>query len=357
MPDTLPHVPIHEESRALLARAIHDAHLMLSYAAENGIALDESHVRTLVESENLLGADHEAGSTELQDRLVHFWTTYDEVVRAMSPVTPASLAASLETSGRGGGWIGKLLDQWLGPQNRTRAHASIAKYSWISLLVLFFLLAVQVYWVIGSRLEAQSTQLIAQSEELSKQAGLLKKTDPTGEGIESQQLEASGEQLNLELQIRVEALNGWNYVWKSLIPDSPDTPGGTGARKAIDTEESPFTALRKAKLEASLAKESIELYLLPLLYGLLGACLYVLRTLAAEIRAKTFTLDRGYGMRIYTGGLAGLIIAWFGIPKGPEDSLASLTPFALALLAGYSVELLFSFMDRLVTAFTGKQPP
>jgi hypothetical protein len=117
---------------------------------------------------------------------------------------------------------------------------------------------------------------------------------------------------------------------------------------------SPFTTLRKARLEANLARECVELYLLPLLYGLLGSCLHVLRTLAASIETRTHVVSRLYLVRIYTGGLAGLVIAWFGIGGEGAGPLVSLTPFALAFLAGYSVELLFAFMDRLVAAFSGR---
>jgi hypothetical protein len=36
--------------------------------------------------------------------------------------------------------------------------------------------------------------------------------------------------------------------------------------------------------------------------------------------------------------------------------LQSLSPLALAFLAGYSVDLLFSLLDRLVVAFSGPEP-
>lgn len=98
----------------------------------------------------------------------------------------------------------------------------------------------------------------------------------------------------------------------------------------------------------------IQTYVLPLLYGLLGSCAYVLRQLALEIRARTFRRELGiaYWLHIFLGVLAGLAIGWFLRPEGGSDGLIrGLTPFALSFLAGYSVEVLFSGMDRLVTAF------
>lgn len=102
-------------------------------------------------------------------------------------------------------------------------------------------------------------------------------------------------------------------------------------------------------------------YLLPILYGLLGACAYIVRSLTNDIRDSTFSLGSKvrYQLRFYLGAVAGLSIAWFTSDAKPAESagmLQSLSPLALAFLAGYSVELLFSFLDRFVTAFSGPEP-
>ena len=97
-------------------------------------------------------------------------------------------------------------------------------------------------------------------------------------------------------------------------------------------------------------------YLLPLLYGLLGSLAYILRTLTREIHEVTYTRDSnvGYRLRWPLGMLAGVTIGWFFDPDTLEGT-ASITPLGLAFLAGYSVELLFTGLDRVVGAFTG--PP
>lgn len=100
----------------------------------------------------------------------------------------------------------------------------------------------------------------------------------------------------------------------------------------------------------------LQTYVLPPLYGWLGAIAYVLRRLISEIAARTYDEDNNisYTMRIYLGILAGLAVGWFfsstALP-GP-DVLRVLSPLALAFLAGYSVELLFSAMDKLLEAFS-----
>ena len=49
--------------------------------------------------------------------------------------------------------------------------------------------------------------------------------------------------------------------------------------------------------------------------------------------------------------LAGLCIGWFFKPGQASPVIGNLTPFALAFVAGYSVDVLFSAMDKIVDAF------
>jgi hypothetical protein len=113
----------------------------------------------------------------------------------------------------------------------------------------------------------------------------------------------------------------------------------------------------------------LQLYVLPILYGWLGSCVYVLRALAAEIRGRSYssiTADITNRLRMYLGILAGFIVGWFFKPEfqsldgnggggGSILMFQDLSPFALAFLAGYSVELVFFTMDRLVATFTSSE--
>jgi hypothetical protein len=96
-------------------------------------------------------------------------------------------------------------------------------------------------------------------------------------------------------------------------------------------------------------------YLLPLLYGLIGSLAYILRTLSSEIHNVTFT--RGseirYALRWPLGMLGGVTVGLFFDPAD-FSGFAAITPLGLAFLAGYGVELLFTGLDRMVSAFTGE---
>ena len=329
----------------VLRRAIDEADLLLAYAAENGIELDDGVVATVVGARQLPAVAADAATVAATTQ---FWEAYGSLARAVQPVTSDSIEATMGRQGRRG-IGGRLLDRLFGPKLTTLAERSIYRFSLASFVVLVLLLAVQMYWVIGNRLEAQAAQLVAEAERVDERLATLNKAQLADDDRELLKLEAAGEQLNLDLAIRVAALEQWNDIWRALVP-------GIARRSAALDEAagSPFSTMRKARLEASLAKECVELYLLPLLYGLLGSCLHVLRTLAAGIERRTHVAGRLYQVRIYTGGLTGLVIAWFGVGGDATSPLASLTPFALAFLAGYSVELLFAFMDRLVSAFVGR---
>jgi hypothetical protein len=95
-------------------------------------------------------------------------------------------------------------------------------------------------------------------------------------------------------------------------------------------------------------------YVLPLLYGTVGALAFVLRSLSGKIRALTFdrSLVVQYFLRIVLGALAGISVGWFLRPhEAATGDLITLSPLALAFIAGYSVELVFTAMDKFLAAF------
>ena len=98
-------------------------------------------------------------------------------------------------------------------------------------------------------------------------------------------------------------------------------------------------------------------WLLPGLYGLLGACVYVMRDLLrgnGSIKAggDARIVDLlSLLLRVALGGLAGIIIGWFSVPTSAAASSAAISissiPFGMAFLAGFSIENLFALLDRL----------
>jgi hypothetical protein len=108
-----------------------------------------------------------------------------------------------------------------------------------------------------------------------------------------------------------------------------------------------------AKVELELATSFVGSFLLPVLYGMLGAIAFVLRRLSDDNAALDFARDprNRYSLRVPIGALSGLAAGWLLQPTTATVT-SSLSPFALAFVAGYSAELVFAAMDRIVAAFT-----
>ena len=59
------------------------------------------------------------------------------------------------------------------------------------------------------------------------------------------------------------------------------------------------------------------------------------------------------------GGIAGIIIGWFWAPTNTphtELGVISSVPFGLAFLTGFSIDILFSILDRLKKSVTDQAP-
>jgi hypothetical protein len=98
---------------------------------------------------------------------------------------------------------------------------------------------------------------------------------------------------------------------------------------------------------------AISGYVLPILYAMLGAVAYGLRSLSDQLVAKTVVPDSFLRarMRIRLAILGGVIIGLF---QGFGSS--ALSPLAIAFLVGYAVEIFFSFLDTTVQAYKKAQP-
>ena len=176
-----------------------------------------------------------------------------------------------------------------------------------------------------------------------------------------------------------------DYVKSKLLPrdklieeiqaKSPEVPPPTASEQVarIKAEQKAYIALTRNLRPGAGSDEAADIiaraqldmllvflsgYLLPMLYGLLGAC-DVLRQLSDEISKLTYTRDARirYSLRLSIGLLAGLAVGWFIKPGAGDASLISLSPLALAFIAGYGSDLFFAALDKIVHAFTPATDP
>jgi len=117
---------------------------------------------------------------------------------------------------------------------------------------------------------------------------------------------------------------------------------------------------RQAQLAAQFVLVILQSYLLPLLYGILGAGTSVLRSLSREIDNVTFSEETGiqHLLRISLGALAGIMVGWFSflLPNETTSFIGSVSPLAIAFLVGYNIELFFSLMDAGINWVNKRRP-
>jgi hypothetical protein len=312
-----------------LQSAVSDAELLVEFAARNGIDVDS----TLVNTVSATRAAVDAG-TITQAQEAAFFEAYIKLSHALGKVTVSSIRDSRDEFG-----IERPKYLWFGPKIRiSRAQLAVKRFRRQAVLALLVLLITQIYWLWGSTLTDNLQQVETRDAELKK----INMTSATEAEVQA----VTTEQNNLYFRFTTldSLLRDWSAVWglfgKYQKPNYKDVP-------------SVYPNHLMLRVPAENRLVVFQVYVLPLLYGLVGACAYVLRQLIIETRERTYQAEArpAYDLRIFLGMLSGLAVGWFLRPDSQGKMIGQLTPFALSFLAGYSVEVLFSAMDKLVNAF------
>jgi hypothetical protein len=94
----------------------------------------------------------------------------------------------------------------------------------------------------------------------------------------------------------------------------------------------------------------LGLWYLPALYGMLGSSVFHMRRFLDPNIPNPSSIRTAY--RIFLGAFAGIVVVWFWAPapqKGGEQVLSTLSSFSIAFLVGFSIDIFFQALDRLVT--------
>lgn len=272
------------------------ARQLLCLANRRGVRIPDHVLAPVIEADRLCGAEQ----TIPLDLETSFWKAYGILRSTIEPTTRARRL-----------------------------------YRCVFYVSLALMLGCQFYFLFGGAVHKQLTQLREQSYVLSGQL----------QAIEQPATAAVGAALAPESK---------DVIERRIEQNQRD-------RKAYAGLASKLVWLPSQELEVSLATLEIVLeflatYVLPALYGLLGACAFVLRQLSADIGQLRFANDLRvrYTLRLNIGLLAGLAVGWFISPDQNASVVANLSPLALAFVAGYGSDLLFAALDRIVNAFTAQ---
>jgi len=187
----------------------------------------------------------------------------------------------------------------------------------------------------------------------------LEKLDP--------EQEANAQQI-LNLRSQIDSLTTWvntpgqaDQIISQIIQDKERLEAQEAALLSQRLGDQRREKSRKARLAAQFVLVILQSYLLPLLYGILGASTSVLRSLSKEIETVTYAEEAltQHLLRISLGALAGIMVGWFSflLPNETVTFFGSVSPLAFAFLVGYNIELFFSLMDLAINWVNERRKP
>ncbi|WP_156927203.1 hypothetical protein [Azospirillum halopraeferens] len=171
-----------------------------------------------------------------------------------------------------------------------------------------------------------------------------------------------------EYQLALSKLQGYDHVMQSyltVLPGGVDPVDGATDYEALRQVREIDTAQHFADYGALVnATHFVEVFILPALYGALGASVFILRRFSDDLRSGSLAEDASlrFGLRVSIGVVAGLAIHWFirspdmaggaGLEDTTMNALHNLSRYALSFVGGYGSEMVFNLLDRTVTAFS-----
>jgi hypothetical protein len=375
---------------------IQDVNKMIDYAVRRGIELPPDVLQDIAVAKTQLATGQV--SAEVSSRFI---AASAKLARAISPATLSSISFSREQH-----------------QNRKNSPRRIAqKFNQLGIVVFFVLLGVQGYWFVlnGFVEDVKKTRILIKPyamigelswQELNDEHASAPKDPAITTNTSTEEFHPSGDATRARLisklveiekkrtaslitngntttdsskDLRTAAadLSGLSISDMFLLKNTLDSDSRfVGALmlylSTADDDQIEYTRHYKAfdvsyvdlrNLEkAEYILQIISRFLLPVIYGFMGATVFLVRKIYYEYNRETLsessTVD--FRLRFFLGGVAGLAVAWFLAPSNEpiaaalptSSTIANLSPLVMSFIAGYAVELLFSVLDRVVSSLT-----
>jgi hypothetical protein len=306
-----------------------------------------------------------AGGPELRDPII----TANNVIASGQPLSPAQESAFLGAYSQ--------LSALVSPVTAKTLRASEKSYlpiyfGIVALITLLFIGIVEGYRLLVSltnanvqsfeKLEKDLSAVTVSLTTTSRQLNILNEKnvplDPVQavlkENLERQRDEIIEQQnILLRKSVEIEGKLSTSFAILEHPLFSFWLKEGELFRQQLDRKQlfTPISELVEAMLAGSL---------IPILYGLLGACVYILRIILNKVSERSFDDTRKWEfvLRIFLGTLSGVVLHWLFVGNNKQIP-GGVTPAVLAFMGGYSVELLFTTIDRMLTAIKDfvKSPP
>ena len=328
-----------------LAETVEAANTLLYHAITSGQDVPISvrdpiiRARTAIEHEQAL-ADDEEGK---------FLEAYAKLAGRVAPVTAATLDATRRRACEG--WLGRLLRL----PSVSDAQRLASRFGLLALCLIAVIALGEWTHAFIRSIAAAEKQFATNAQEMREaemrlrsiedQIGIVTRSDGAAAGTAN--AGAIREALKArkgEVQAKIWALDYANGQLNDTVEKGYET-----------LERMLFLGREKLRYVSMPFAIILGGVLLPVLYGALGTCAFVLRSLFREMVDRTFDARRAgeFKVRIFLGTLSGLSLQWL-VVRSDGTVTAGITLAVLAFLGGYSVEMLFTAMDRLVHVVAGR---
>ncbi len=364
-----------KENVGFLTEALKNAELLLEYSAKHGLKVKEEWVSVVIASRR--AEQQGEWTSELE---IKFWIVYKELSALAKPVSVESLKSLSVRTYENPGFVHKALRIKRRPASST---ISVRNYLILALIFIVILLLIQVFSLKGTTLLnsiEKNKARINQIEKRKLELRLMLKSDENNERakLERYSLESESSRLDQEIASSIELLRPWVLTVRSIVSfgQNPvpeylrDEKTEAKVMKANMRSSGPgfgppsgsrpennMNNMIAAVQEAQNFTQIIQLYILPLLYGLIGGFVFVLRGLAYDIKNRVFSAYSNvkYALRVNLGALAGIIVGllWSDIESTQITFFESFSTGAIAFIAGYGVEYVLNGLDNLIANFSG----
>jgi hypothetical protein len=337
--------------------ALKNAILLRKFAIERNKNIDDDVNRILAE----IRIEDAIGKWSADDE-VKFWNAYRKLNSIISPINADTIRAIRPEESKPGGRGGVF------SKFRSKSPASVAtrKYRYWGLIALLYVLYLQIYLALGSSLLSDLKKFCPSLTGVEVQTPAFQNS-PLQNNESTLSVNAATTDAKCRTLLSLRQNQGREDTFNNIADNIKNDAillysilGGIdninklnilwGFREFFHEDQfnyiyQPIQSIYYLELGLKIIRD----YLLPLLYGLLGTCAYIIRTVSVEIQNVLYSQETHsrYQLRLFLGALAGLSAAWFI----DLDNQKVIPAAALSFLAGYSVELVFAAMDRLVAAF------
>lgn len=345
------------------AAALNSSGPLLLFAAQHVEKLDPD--LSLAIAEARVAQEKSEWTPQISQR---FWSAYAKLCDLIEPTTIECLTVAQQNIARRK-WLG------LGAMEKVSlAERTSSLYATVLIVLLIPLLLLQLYvWICTTQskqiddlmpqYKAQFTALTDEYTKLGAATANIKSEDWTSDQVASAaKISTDAAALNEQGEsIRYSAiLLGENFLGQaSSLFAAPQRTAAAETQsnkqwyedyhEAASRADNLLSIVPKVQARTNLIVGIFVSFVLPILFATIGAIAYVIRTISDQINKTTFspTSPIRHVMRVILGALAGVVVGLF---TGLTTQF-SLPPLAIAFLAGYGVEAVFSMFDGLIQKF------